>query len=148
MKMIKEADKNDIENILLLIKELARYEDRLDEVTATKEDLEYWIFKENKAKIILIYEDNTIAGYAVYFYSFSTYSGTCKIYIEDLYIKNEYRKKGYGEALINYIMVVAKNKRIAKVEWSCLKNNFKSLDYYHKLGAVLNDESVKFSKKL
>ena len=96
----REASREDVGLILTFIKKLADYEHRLDEVIATEEDLEEWIFDKEHANVIFALEDGKEIGFALYFLSFSTYIGNANLHLEDLFIDPEYRSKGYGTALL------------------------------------------------
>ena len=94
------ADKKDCRLIVDFIKDLAVYEKMLDEVVATEELLNEWLFEKNIAEVIFVMEDDIEVGFALYFYNFSTFLGKAGIHLEDLFVKPEYRGKGYGKALI------------------------------------------------
>ena len=102
----RNAERKDISLILQFIKKLAEYEKRLAEVVATEKDLEKWIFDKNQAEVIFALEDGKEIGFALFFLSFSTYLGNVNLHLEDLFIDPEYRRKGYGTALL---------KKLAKI---------------------------------
>ena len=87
----RHATKEDVSEILYLIKELATYEKMLDQVVATEELLKEWLFEKHKAEVIFIAEDGVDAGFALFFHNFSTFLGRSGIYLEDLYVKPEFR---------------------------------------------------------
>jgi len=130
------ATKNDLSLILYFIKELANYEHMLNEVTATVELLDKWIFEEKKAEVIFALEDNKEVGFALFFYNFSTFLGKAGIYLEDLYVLPDYRNKGYGKGLIKALAAIAVNKGCGRLEWWCLDWNKPSIDFYLSLGAI------------
>lgn len=129
------AEKKDAGLILNFIKELAVYEKLLDEVVATEEILEEWIFEKKKAEVILVQADGKEAGYALFFHNFSTFLGRAGIYLEDLYVTPEYRGYGLGKALIKKLGSVAVERGCGRLEWSCLDWNTKSIEFYRSLGA-------------
>ena len=94
------AEPEDAALILQFIRDLADYEKMVDQVEATEELLKEWIFEKKKAEVIFVLEDGKEAGFALFFHNFSTFLGRAGIYLEDLYVCPEYRKKGYGKALI------------------------------------------------
>ena len=96
----RQASREDTGLILEFIKKLADYEHRLDEVIATEEDLEKWIFDKEHANVIFALEDGKEIGFALYFLSFSTYIGNANLHLEDLFIDPEYRGKGHGSKII------------------------------------------------
>lgn len=129
------AEKKDAGLILDFIKELAVYEKLLDEVVATEEILEEWIFEKKKAEVIFVQADGKEAGYALFFHNFSTFLGRAGIYLEDLYVTPEYRGYGLGKALIKKLGSVAVEQGCGRLEWSCLDWNTKSIEFYRSLGA-------------
>lgn len=130
------AERKDVNLILQFIKELADYEKMLNEVVATPELLEEWIFDKNKAEVIFVLEDSKEVGFALFFHNFSTFLGRSGIYLEDLYVKPEYRGKGYGKALLTKLAQIAVERRCGRLEWWCLDWNQKSIDFYKSMGAV------------
>lgn len=101
------AQRKDTALILQFIKELADYEKMLDEVVATEELLEEWIFDRQKAEVIFCVEGNTEVGFALFFHNFSTFLGRTGIYLEDLFVRPEYRGRGYGKALLSKLAQIA-----------------------------------------
>lgn len=134
------ADENDISMILSFIKELAEYEKMSDEVVATEKLLHEWIFEKKKAEVIFALKDNTEIGFALFFHNFSTFLGRSGIYLEDLYVKPEYRGAGYGKALLKQLAKIAVNRGCGRLEWCCLDWNKPSIDFYLSLGAKPMDE--------
>lgn len=134
------AERKDIGEILKLIKALAEYESLSSEVNATEELLEEWIFDKNKAEVILLKVDFKIAGFALFFYNFSTFLGKAGIFIEDLFIYDEYRGKGYGKQLFKEVSKIALERGCGRLEWSCLDWNSPSIAFYKGHGARAMDE--------
>ncbi len=130
------AERKDVNLILQFIKELADYEKMLNEVVATPELLEEWIFDKNKAEVIFVLEDSKEVGFALFFHNFSTFLGRSGIYLEDLYVKPECRGKGYGKALLTKLAQIAVERGCGRLEWWCLDWNQKSIDFYKSMGAV------------
>ena len=133
--MFRFAEENDISLILYFIKELAKYEEMLDEVVATEEILKEWIFDKKKAEVIFVLEDGATVGFALFFHNFSTFLGRSGIYLEDLYVKPEFRGKGYGKALLKKLAQIAVERGCGRLEWWCLDWNKPSIDFYLSLGA-------------
>lgn len=129
------AERKDVGLILEFIKELADYEKMLNEVVATEELLEEWIFDKQKAEIIFALEDGNEVGFALFFHNFSTFLGRAGIYLEDLYVKPECRDKGYGKALLKKLAQIAVERGCGRLEWWCLDWNKPSIDFYLSLGA-------------
>ena len=129
------ANKGDVGLILEFIKELATYENMLNEVVATEELLKKWIFDEQKANVIFALEGEKEVGFALYFNNFSTFLGRAGIYLEDLYVKPDYRGKGYGKGLLKCLAQIAVDSGCGRLEWCCLDWNKPSIDFYLSLGA-------------
>ena len=94
------AERRDVGLVLQFIRELADYEHMLDEVVATPELLEEWLFDRKKAEVVFAVEDGVEVGFALFFHNFSTFLGRAGIYLEDLYVKPAYRGRGFGKALL------------------------------------------------
>lgn len=134
------ATEDDLTLILDFIRQLAEYEDMLDEVVATEELLKEWIFEKNVAEVIFALEDGIEVGFALFFHNFSTFLGKGGIYLEDLFVKPEYRGKGYGKVLIKKLASIAVERNCGRLEWWCLDWNKPSIDFYLSLGAEPMDE--------
>ena len=134
------ANKKDCGKILDFIKQLAEYEKMSDEVVATEELLQEWIFEKQKAEVIFALENEKEVGFALFFHNFSTFLGRAGIYLEDLFVLPEYRGKGYGKGLLKQLAKIAVERGCGRLEWSCLDWNKPSIDFYLSLGAVPMDE--------
>lgn len=137
---LRIADISDTDLILLFIKELARYEEMEDSVIATSSTLQESLFPTNptkkaSAEVIILEVDGVPAGFTLYFYNFSTFLGKYGMYIEDLYVRSEYRGKGYGTKILKNICQRAVEKNCGRVEWWCLDWNEKTIKFYLGLGA-------------
>lgn len=137
---IRYAERKDCALILQFIKELADYEKMLNEVMATPEILEEWIFDKHKAEVIFAMEGDTEVGFALFFHNFSTFVGRAGIYLEDLFVRPEHRGKGYGKGLLQQLAKIAVERGCGRLEWVCLDWNQPSIDFYKSLGAVPMDE--------
>ena len=135
MSNFRYAKETDVALILYFIKELAAYEKMSDEVVATEELLKEWIFEKKKAEVIFALEDGKEVGFALFFHNFSTFLGRAGIYLEDLFVKPEYRGKGYGKALLKKLAEIAVERGCGRLEWSCLDWNKPSIEFYLSLGA-------------
>ena len=133
--MFRFAQEKDTALILYFIKELAKYEKMLDDVVATEEILKEWIFEKGKAEVIFALEDGVEVGFALFFHNFSTFLGRSGLYLEDLFVKPEFRGKGYGKALLKKLAQIAVERGCGRFEWSCLDWNKPSIDVYLSLGA-------------
>lgn len=141
---IRQADINDVSTILSFIKDLAEYENMSDQVVATEELLKEWLFEKKKAEVLLAMEGDTAVGIALYFYNFSTFLGRAGIYLEDLFVKKEYRGKGYGKALLKELARIAVSQGCGRLEWCCLDWNQPSIDFYLSLGARPLDDWTQY----
>lgn len=138
--MFRSASPEDAGKILEFIKELAIYENMLDEVVATEELLKEWIFEKKKAEVIFAMEGEVEVGFALFFHNFSTFLGRAGIYLEDLFVKPEHRGKGYGKGLLKKLAQIAVERGCGRLEWSCLDWNKPSIDFYLSMGAVPMEE--------
>ena len=129
------ATEADVGLILQFIRELAEYEKMLPEVVATEELLREWIFEKQKAEVIFAVADGQEVGFALFFHNFSTFLGRAGIYLEDLYVKPEYRGRGYGKGLLKTLAKIAVERGCGRLEWWCLDWNQPSIDFYLSLGA-------------
>lgn len=134
------AVREDVPTILGFIRELAEYEHLLDEVVATEELLNEWLFDKEKAEVLLVEEHGIPVGSALFFHNFSTFLGRAGIYLEDLYIQPQYRNKGYGKAALQKLAQITVERGCGRLEWSCLDWNRPSIDFYLSLGAVPMEE--------
>lgn len=130
------AERKDAALILEFIKGLAEYEKLSDEVVATPETLEEWIFERQKAEVIFALEDGVEVGFALFFHNFSTFLGRAGLYLEDLFVKPAYRGRGYGKGLLAALAKIAVERGCGRLEWVCLDWNRPSIDFYKSLGAV------------
>lgn len=126
--------------ILSLIKELAEYENLSDEVIADESLLSNSIFKEGSAEVIFPCVNGREIGFALFFHNYSTFLGRKGLYLEDLYIKQEFRGRGYGKATLKKLAQIACERGCGRLEWSCLDSNRPAVDFYLSLGARPMDE--------
>ena len=130
------ANKKDCGLILSFIRQLAAYEKMTDQVVATEDLLQEWIFEKNKAEVLFVCEGEKEVGFALFFHNFSTFLGRAGIYLEDLFVLQEYRGKGYGKALLKMLAQITAERGCGRLEWACLDWNQPSIDFYRSLGAV------------
>ena len=129
------AERKDCELILSFIKRLAEYEHLENEVVATTELLEEWIFDKNKAEVLFVLEEGKEVGFALYFHNFSTFLGRAGIHLEDLFVLPEYRGKGYGKAILKKLAQITVQRGCGRLEWCCLDWNTPSINFYKSLKA-------------
>ena len=136
----RKAERKDVALILEFIQGLAAYEHMENDVVADEALLEAWIFDKQKAEVIFAVADGKEVGFALFFHNFSTFLGRAGLYLEDLFVKPEYRGKGYGKAILKKLAAIAVERGCGRLEWSCLDWNTPSIDFYRALGAVPMDE--------
>jgi GNAT superfamily N-acetyltransferase len=133
---IRAATERDVPLILTLIKELAKYERLSHEVVATEEALRDSLFGERRvAEALLGYLGGDPAGFALFFHNFSTFLGRPGIYLEDLYVRPEFRGAGVGRALLVHIAGLARDRNCGRLEWSVLDWNEPAIGFYRRIGA-------------
>ena len=127
--------------VFALIRELAEYEKLLHEVEATEADIAAALLGNNPRLFCEIAEwDGEVAGFAIWFNNFSTFSGRSGIYLEDLFVRPAQRGKGIGKALLVHLAGECVANGWSRLQWSVLDWNTPSIEFYQSLGAVLMDE--------
>lgn len=143
--ILRPANITDVPLILQFIKELADYEQLSDMVVATEAMLHDALFGHRKTAEVVIAEYNgEPAGFALFFHNFSTFLGKPGIYLEDLFVRPQYRRKGFGKFILTYLAKLAVERNCGRLEWSVLDWNTPSIDFYKSLGAVPMDEWTTF----
>jgi GNAT superfamily N-acetyltransferase len=138
---IEPATIRDVPLILRFIQELAEYEQLAHACVATEEDLRTQLFGPNPvAYTVIAYEGDDPAGFALYFFNFSTFLARPGLYLEDLYVKPALRKKGIGRALLVYLARVASERGCGRMEWSVLNWNEPAIRVYRGIGAQPLDD--------
>ncbi|WP_031499090.1 GNAT family N-acetyltransferase [Bryobacter aggregatus] len=133
---LRPAMNEDVGLILGFIRELAAYEKLTDECVATQEGLQQHLFGHHpKAEVIIAEWEEEAVGFALFFHTFSTFLAKPGIYLEDLYVRPEFRSKGIGKSLLIYLARLAKIRGCGRVEWSVLNWNTPSIEFYKSLGA-------------
>lgn len=133
---IRKASIEDAELVLEFIKAIADYEKMSDEVIATKETLEEFVFTKKAADVFIGECDGVPCGFALFFENFSTFIGRTGIHLEDLFVYPEYRGRGYGKKLFKAVAKEAVDRGCQRLEWVCLDWNKPSIDFYLSLGAT------------
>lgn len=138
---IRRATPADVPQILAFIRALALYERDPDAVIATEEGLLRDGFGPQPIYYCLIAEhDGQPAGFALYFFNYSTWLGRPGIYLEDLFVSPEFRSLGIGKALLQQVAAVALEKGYLRLQWEVLDWNTPSIDFYKAMGAEFLDE--------
>ena len=137
---IRPAAPADRELVFAFVRELAAYEKLADEVKATSADIERALFAANPRVFCDIAEwDGVAAGFALWFYNFSTFRGRHGIFLEDLFVRPAFRGKGLGKALLAHLAARAVAENCSRVDWSVLDWNAPSIAFYKSLGAEAQD---------
>lgn len=132
---IRRAHEGDIKTIFNFICELAEYEKLSHDVTATEEILCESLFVKKQAEVLIAELDGVPVGFALFFHNFSTFKGRACLYLEDLYIKPDFRGKGFGKELFRTLAKIAVERNCDRFEWSVLDWNEPSIIFYKKMGA-------------
>jgi GNAT superfamily N-acetyltransferase len=140
---IRQAAPADVPVLLDLIRGLAEYERLLDQLRATEEGLRSHLFGERPAAEAVLAEEGAAAvGFALYFQNFSTFLGRPGLYLEDLFVRPEYRGRGYGKALMVFVARLANARDCGRLEWSVLDWNTPARNFYRTLGARPLDDWI------
>ena len=142
---IRSATKADVPIILAFIKRLADYERLSHEVIATEEILRKTLFgRERTAEVAIGYFNREPVGFVLFFHNYSTFLSRPGLYIEDLFVDEAFRRRGFGRALLLYVARLAKERDCGRLEWSVLDWNEPAVAFYKKLGAVPMSEWTVF----
>ena len=138
---IRKATEADVPLILKFIRDLAIYEKLEHKVIATEQGLRQTLFGNPRfAEVVFAVEDGVEAGFALFFHNYSTFLGAPGIYLEDLFVKPDFRGHGLGKALLAHLAKLAKERGCGRVEWAVLDWNTPSIDFYKSLGAIALDD--------
>ena len=138
---IRPAKREEVGEVLQLIQDLATYEKAPDQVEASKDDLLNTIFaKDPRVFCDLVEVDGQIAGMAIWFLNYSTWQAKHGIYLEDLYIKPEFRARGYGKALLKHLAQICDKEGYGRLQWWVLDWNSPAIEFYKSFGAEAMDE--------
>jgi GNAT superfamily N-acetyltransferase len=138
---IRPAKTSDIDEILALIYELALYEKASEEAKASKSQIMESFFSDNPKVFCEIVEvDGEIAGLAIWFLNYSTWQGKHGIYLEDLFVRPQFRGRGIGKALLKHLAQICVDRGYGRFQWWVLDWNEPSIEFYRALGAVSMDE--------
>jgi GNAT superfamily N-acetyltransferase len=134
---IRPATESDAPVILSFVKQLAKYEKLSHEVVATEASLRETLFGARRAAEVAIgYFSEKPVGFVLFFHNYSTFLGQPGLYIEDLFVDENYRRRGFGRALLLYVARVAQERQCGRLEWSVLDWNEPAIEFYKKLGAA------------
>ena len=143
MPRLRPATPADVPVILGLVRDLAEYERAPQTVVATEEDFRRHGFgPTSRFSVLLAEEDGRVAGFALWFFTFSTWLGKPGLYLEDLFVRPELRGRGIGKAMMIELARIAVREGCGRFEWAVLDWNQPSIDFYRSLGARLMEEWV------
>ncbi|MDF1826018.1 MAG: GNAT family N-acetyltransferase [Verrucomicrobiales bacterium] len=138
---IRSARPEDVASILVMVHELADFECLADEVVATEADYQESLFGEKPVAeaLVAIFEGQLI-GYAIFFSTFSTFIGRAGLWLEDLYVRSEFRRQGVGRKLLKAGGEIARERGAGRYEWSVLDWNRNAIDLYEQMGGEIMEE--------
>jgi len=138
--LLRFAEEKDIALVLEFIRGLAEYEHLLDKVQIEESNLKKYLFEKKLIEAVIGEYDGTPAGFALFFHNFSTFLGKPGIFIEDIFVKPEFRGKGLGKFFFSFLAKVAIERDCGRLEWACLDWNKPSIEFYKTRGARPLDE--------
>jgi GNAT superfamily N-acetyltransferase len=134
---IRVATESDVATILSFINKLAEYEKLSHEVAATEALLRETLFGPRRtAEVAVGTFEGAPVGFVLFFHNFSTFLGRPGLYIEDLFVEESFRRRGFGGALLRYVAKLAVQRKCGRLEWSVLDWNQPAINFYKKLGAI------------
>jgi len=143
--VIRAATESDVPVILAFIKKLAAYERLSHEVTATEELLRETLFGARKtAEVAIGYFEGKPVGFVLFFHNYSTFLARPGLYIEDLFVDEAYRRRGFGRALLLHVARLAGERQCGRLEWAVLDWNEPAINFYKRMGAVAMDDWTVF----
>lgn len=110
----------------------------------TEERLEHLI-NNHGLNALLVYHNDKIVGTITFYETISTFAGETGLYIEDMYIRNTYQRRGIGKRLLDGMIEETKRRGYTKLEWQCTKDNFSAIKFYEKMGAIKDDNWKTFT---
>lgn len=145
---LRNATENDIPLIYSFILNLARYEGFEDQVTTTEDMLSEALFgNKPTARVVIGDYKGKPAGFALYYFNFSTYRGNRGLYLEDLYVNPDFRGLGLGTKLLSHLADIAIEENCGRMEWSVLDDNEPAINFYKSLDAFPKNERIIFRIK-
>ena len=133
---VRKAEEKDIVLLQNMIKGLAAYEKRPQDMTASPENLQYWLFEKKIATALIAQYNDEVIGYAIYYPVFGSFAAEGGVHLEDLFLCEEYRHGGLGKKFFSQIEEFVKQDGYGLIEWSCLDWNMPSIRFYNQIGAV------------
>ena len=141
MLVIRDGKRTDAQLLVTMIREFAEFERQLEHVVITPDDLVRDALGTDSRVHALIAEwDGQVAGYAIYFFTYSTWVGRHSLFIEDIFVRGQFRGKGIGKALMKHMATIAEKQSCYGMRWEVLDWNTPAIDFYRSLGAELQRE--------
>jgi GNAT superfamily N-acetyltransferase len=140
MLTLRDARPEDAELILAFIRELAEFERLTQECVADAALLRRFLFDDRRAEALMAEWDGAPAGFALYFYNFSTFLGRPGLYLEDLFVRPAFRRKGIARAVFRHLAAKAVAEGCGRLEWAVLNWNQNAIALYRAMGAQAMDE--------
>ena len=141
---IRPAEEQDTELIFRFIRKMAQYEKLEHEVDTSVSALRKALFEEKQAEAIIGEAEGNAVGFALFFHNFSTFRGQRGLYIEDIFVDEAWRGRGYGKRLLLHLAGIAARRHCRRMEWVVLDWNAPSIAFYESLGAVPMNEWTVF----
>ena len=138
---IERVASEDVPTLWRLVRELAEFEHLAHEMVATEDSLYAALFgPAANVEAVMVRHGPEAAGFALWFHNFSTFAGRRGLYLEDLYVRPEFRGRGFGRRLLAYLAAIAVERGCARLEWAVLDWNTPSIEFYKAHGAEFMDE--------
>ena len=138
---IRMANEQDVPLILEFIKMMAEYEKLSHELVVTEETLQKYLFSEKQAAEVIIGEfDRKPVAFALFFQNFSTFMGKPGLYLEDIFVLEKMRNRGFGRVMLSYLAKLACERGYGRFEWVVLDWNTPAIEFYKSLGAEIKKE--------
>lgn len=140
---IRFAEAKDAALILEFIRELAVFEGMADQIKASAGDIRVSLFEKRQAEAIIGEVEGKPAAFALFFHNYSTFLGKANLFLEDFFVREEYRGKGIGKAMLRRLAGIAVERGCERLDWLCLDENRAGKAFYQRLGAqALDDRRV------
>ena len=142
---IERIAPEDVPTLWRLVRELADFEHLAHEMVATEDSLYAALFgPAANVEAVMMRDGPEAAGFALWFHNFSTFAGRRGLYLEDLYVRPEFRGRGFGRRLLAHLAAIAVERGCARLEWAVLDWNRRAIDFYRAMGAVPLEEWTVF----
>lgn len=142
---IRKAAAADVPKVIELLREFAEFEKLENDCLIAESDLTEVVFGEKAFVYLLVaVYDNELIGFALLYPKFASFRGERSLYLEDLYVRQTLRGKGFGSAMLRQAARTAKNEGFQRLDWQALKWNTHAIDFYHKIGAESDDGNTNF----